>query len=174
MNLPFWNCHGRGIFLTIPLRVMLLCSLSPSTQCLYLLGGVGSFVFVRLSMFPILLVPLRFLAALSRCWTFSTVLRSGASLLSNTIAVEDAFKVHLALTSRIMVALFVAVMAYPSPSSSRFFGFCDFSGGFGLALGALPMGYWWCGISQSLVLRIFFCFLVFVVFFNLTGQEAWF
>ncbi|PQP93948.1 uncharacterized protein Pyn_30341 [Prunus yedoensis var. nudiflora] len=86
------------------------------------------------------------------------------SLPSDTDESEDAFKVPLALPTWKMVALIVAVMAYPSPSSSRIFGSCDFSAGFGLASVDSLIGYWWCGSSLFLVLGVFLLFLPYVLF----------
>ncbi|PQQ18138.1 hypothetical protein Pyn_28634 [Prunus yedoensis var. nudiflora] len=72
------------------------------------------------------------------------------SLIGDTNVVEDTFKVHLALIYGIMVALFVAVVAYPSPFSFGTFGYRFFYGGFGLALGTMLMGE---ELGSSLVLR---------------------
>ncbi|PQQ18940.1 hypothetical protein Pyn_13438 [Prunus yedoensis var. nudiflora] len=112
------------------------CSTSPISLCLCLRGGVGFFTCVLISLPLNLPFLCRYLAAFSRRLISSTVLCSSTtsvSLPSDTDEFEDAFKVPLALPTWKMVALIVAVMAYPSPSSSRIFGSCDFSAGFGLA-----------------------------------------
>ncbi|KAL6297102.1 hypothetical protein ACE6H2_005244 [Prunus campanulata] len=145
--------------------MVLICSICLSMFCLCLLdGGFGCFDF----MFVILLlIGMLFLhwsyAASSWRLVFTTMSCSSiflVSLIGDTNVVEDAFKVHLALIYRIMVALFVAVVAYPSPFSFGTFGYSFFYGGFGLALGTMRICNGWCGISEFLVL----CYLMYFVF----------
>lgn len=69
--LPFWDCHGRGVFILH--KNVLSCSISPFTLCLCLLdSGVDSFFLVLIFLlFLNMLFLYRFLGALSRCLIFS-------------------------------------------------------------------------------------------------------
>ncbi|KAL6294613.1 hypothetical protein ACE6H2_002755 [Prunus campanulata] len=144
--------------------MVLICSICPFMFCLCLLGGgfgCFGFMFVFLLFIGMLFLH-RSHAASSRRLVFTTMSCSSTLLLSficDTNVVDDAFKVHPTLIYVIMVALFVHVMAYPSPFSFGTFDYGFFYGGFGLAFGTLLIGYWWCGISEFLVL----CYLMYFV-----------
>lgn len=99
----------------------------------------------------------------SRCLVATTIRSSSAPLVSllhlnDTYRVDDAFKVHLTLTSRIMVALFVVVMTYPSLFFILCFGYrflfcgCD---------STLVTSHRWYDFSLILILRLFFMFVMY-------------